>query len=85
LHALKESIDCVKNIDRTVISLKSNTNDIKEELNDLAAGRTTIKSIWKTVIRKTPTQDELIRRIETIEKQIEDWQLLRDYLIQFVP
>ena len=37
------------------------------------------------LLNSTPTQDELIRRIETMEKEIEDWQLLRDYLIQFVP
>lgn len=65
LHALKESIDSLKNIDKIILSLKSETNDLKTELNDLAAGRTTIKSIWKAVIRQTPTQDELIRRIET--------------------
>lgn len=58
---------------------------MKTELNDIAAGRTTIKSIWKAVIRQTPTQDELIRRIEMSEKEIEDWQLLRDYLVQYVP
>lgn len=81
MHALKESIDSLKIIDKTILSLKSDTNDLKTELNDLAAGRTTIKSIWKAVIRQTPTQDELIRRIETQEKDIEDWQLLKDYLV----
>jgi hypothetical protein len=35
--------------------MKSDTIDLKTELNDVTNGRTTIKSIWKAIIRTTPT------------------------------
>lgn len=65
--------------------MKSDTIDLKTELNDVTNGRTTIKSIWKAIIRSTPTQEELMRRIEAAERETEDFQSLREYLLQYIP
>ena len=85
LNALKASIDSLKTIEKKIRDLKEEAADYKTELNDVTQGRTTIKSIWKAIIRQTPTQEELIRRIELTEKDIEDWHNVLEYLQQYIP
>lgn len=85
LHALRDSIESLKNVEKTIVKIKDTKNDYSTELNDMQLGRTTLKSVWKSITRQTLTTEELMRRIEECEKDIEDWQKLRDYLIQYVP
>ena len=85
LHALRESIHSLKGIERKINSIKKDMNEKKTELNDMAAGKTTFKSVIRTITFSKITQDQLVRQIETCEKEIENWQKLRDYVLQYVP
>lgn len=85
LYALKDSIECLKNVEKQITKVKENKADLNEELNNMQLGRKTLKSIWKTITGQAVTTDELMRRIEGCDKEIEDLQKLRDYLIQYIP
>ena len=51
LYALRDSIESLKSVEKQILKLKDTKNDYSVELNDLQLGRTTFKSVWKTIIR----------------------------------